>query len=449
MTATQHKASAKTAKAKSRKRAGQAMEKVSVCLRKDGRTVVSVELPKQPTGERNRIQRSFRTPEAAEAYIENLDIEQLARVPADLRNIDVGGWMEKYVEELPRGEYSTEVDRGWIKAIIVKGLGSIKLATLSPSDIRGLLRALRDDEQKSKGTCDKVLHMLRAALRQAVDDGLLKVNPAENVKPVRAKGKAKVRQPEWSEQQVKAILEAGRDSKIPVLLPLALLTGARIGELIGLRMQDYDPVTGVLSINGTAKRHGGRGKGKTEAAHRQLTLPKAVRRALDQHLAAVEQQKLKMGSQWGQRKKGSEEGREKQRQRARARWNSGLREGWVPPPPLTEPYEPLFPSSRGTPLNANNVRTEWRRIMAACAARDESFPQGCSFHQTRAHFITKALHSGLDNLKAVQDIVGHASPVMTLRYVLPNPERQKQLLEKTAKIQGWEDPEDPITPDDT
>ncbi len=76
---------------------------------------------------------------------------------------------------------------------------------------------------------------LRAALNDAVEDGLLKANPAKGVlKPPNSRKRMKT----WTREEVAAFLDHLRRHRNFALYHVALYTGMRRGELLGLRWED-------------------------------------------------------------------------------------------------------------------------------------------------------------------------------------------------------------------
>ena len=73
---------------------------------------------------------------------------------------------------------------------------------------------------------------LRAALNDAVDDSLLRSNPAKGVlKPPKGRRRIKT----WTREEMAAFLDHVRQHRNFALYHTALYTGMRRGELLGLR----------------------------------------------------------------------------------------------------------------------------------------------------------------------------------------------------------------------
>ncbi|MFD2265468.1 tyrosine recombinase XerC [Lacibacterium aquatile] len=79
------------------------------------------------------------------------------------------------------------------------------------------------------------------------------------------------------------------------------------------------------------------------------------------------------------------------------------------PHPL-DPAGPLFVGARGGPLNPGVVQRQVRRLRVALALPDSTTP-----HALRHSFATHLLRSGGD-LRAIQELLGHASLSTTQRY---------------------------------
>jgi integrase len=97
--------------------------------------------------------------------------------------------------------------------------------------------------------------LLHAALEHAVQWGLLAANVCDRVKPPKKRRKEPQR---WDSEQVKLFLgEAKRSSRFYRLYLAMRVTGARPGELLGLRWPDVDLTTGAITIRQKFYRLGG------------------------------------------------------------------------------------------------------------------------------------------------------------------------------------------------
>ncbi len=88
-------------------------------------------------------------------------------------------------------------------------------------------------------------------------------------------------------EQAHKLLEAAKGSRIETLLILAITTGARRGELLGLRWDDIDMEHKVLSIRRTLNHISGyrfvENDPKTKSSRRKIMLPNVAIDALKKH----------------------------------------------------------------------------------------------------------------------------------------------------------------------
>jgi integrase len=104
-----------------------------------------------------------------------------------------------------------------------------------------------------------------------------------------------------SADEARTLLEASQGGKYEALYALALSTGARRGELLGLKWSDFDLEVGRLSITRSLQRIEKRlqlTEVKTAKSRRTIPLPQYAIRALRAHRARQAQQRLASGSQW-------------------------------------------------------------------------------------------------------------------------------------------------------
>ena len=134
----------------------------------------------------------------------------------------------------------TNEQRYWRDIERVLG-GRTKLATVTRDEIIAMHREL---SQRAPVNANRVVTSLRSALNLAVREGLLDQNPAQYVKL----------NPEVSRDRyldmtevarLKQALDEERDKITAVVIWLALITGARRGELLKAKWSDIDLETGI------------------------------------------------------------------------------------------------------------------------------------------------------------------------------------------------------------
>jgi integrase len=114
---------------------------------------------------------------------------------------------------------------------LVPALGRVKLKSLTPAHVRGLYRE-KLDSGLSPTSVQRVHVLLNKALKQAVNDGLVARNVTQAVKASR---QSRNEIPTLNREQVRVLLEAAKGDRLEVLYLLAIHTGLRQGELLGLK----------------------------------------------------------------------------------------------------------------------------------------------------------------------------------------------------------------------
>jgi integrase len=180
---------------------------------------------------------------------------------------------------------------------IKPSLGRLKLQTLTPAHVRGLYRE-KLDGGLSAHTVQYIHVTLNKALKQAVADGLVPRNVCEAVKPPRPQKREIA---PLSPEQARRFLEACQGERLEALFVLAVHTGMRQGELLGLHWEDVDLEAGTLRVR-TALAQTDDGpvltSPKSAKSRRRIKLSGAAVEALKRHKAAQNAERLKLGALW-------------------------------------------------------------------------------------------------------------------------------------------------------
>ncbi len=143
--------------------------------------------------------------------------------------------------------------RRLVAKVILPALGRVKLRSLRTTQIDAFYSEIhaRGGARGRPLSAQSVHHvhaLLRRILNQGVRWGWLSANPATNASPPRPR-RQEIHPP--GPAQVLGLIAAAqrrRDPDLAVFLRLAALTGARRGELCGLRWSDVDFVASTLTI---------------------------------------------------------------------------------------------------------------------------------------------------------------------------------------------------------
>lgn len=263
---------------------------------------------------------------------------------------------------------------------LVPTLGKLTLQKLTPQHLDRLYRQKLESGLKPKSVA--AIHgMLHTALDKAVRLGLVSRNVCKMVSPPRVVRKEIT---PLSAEQARKLLEAAKGHPQEVLFILALSTGMRRGELLGLKWRDVDLVSGVLRIHHALVRMPtGQGyqlaETKTAKSRRSLVMTVPAIEALKKHKEIQLQWKEAAGSFWHDN-------------------------DFVFCKPMGEHLDPGY-----------DVLVQLKMLLKKAGLPD------IRFHDLRHSTATLLLEQGT-NPKIVQEILGHSQISMTMdiySHVLP------------------------------
>ncbi len=174
--------------------------------------------------------------------------------PADMT---VAQYLEYWLQHYAQPSVAVKTLEGYTEYVrlhLIPSLGRHKLARLQPAHIQAYYSdALSHGRRKGEGglSARTVLHhhrVLRQALEQAVRWQFLGRNPANSVVPPRPRA---IEQRVLDVNAIAALLSAARPTRLFVPIIMAVTTGMRRGEILGLRWQDVDLAHGTLSVRQT------------------------------------------------------------------------------------------------------------------------------------------------------------------------------------------------------
>jgi len=172
-------------------------------------------------------------------------------------------------------------------------LGRARLSQLSSDQLQRLYSGLGGQRTPSK-----VHRILHRALSQAVLWGWLATNPADRVAAPKYNAP---RRTLWTEEQLQIFLAAINGHRYEPLWMLALTSGLRQAELLGLQWADIGLENGTLAVRRGLHRVKGQTIAqppKTRAGERVMTLPAATIRLLKQWRSEQAAARLAAGGHW-------------------------------------------------------------------------------------------------------------------------------------------------------
>ncbi len=212
----------------------------------------------------------------------------------------VGEYLDKWLEAVRSVVKPTTAQKYCYEIARLKPLiGHLRLQALTPADVQRVAGALPKD--LAPATRRRTFYTLRAALRQAVVWGMVTRDPTVGVKPPPALRREIA---VWRESEVVRFLEAAKPSRYYALFYLALATGMRCGELLGLTWEDVDFAEGTVHVLRTLAwvKEGAPlwQEPKTPAARRRIPLDTSTVEVLRQHRKRQLEERLKSGAGWNE-----------------------------------------------------------------------------------------------------------------------------------------------------
>jgi integrase len=180
---------------------------------------------------------------------------------------------------------------------IVPNIGTVLLAKLTSQQVQQLYTALVKSGLSSMSV--RLLHgVLHRAFKDALRLGLVQRNVTEMVRiPRRTYREMRI----LSEEQVRQFLAAAHGERFEALFVLAVSTGMRRGELLGLLWEDINFDRAFLVVRRSVQREGSRvviADTKTVHSRRRIALSCGAVEALRAHRERQEHEKQRLGEAW-------------------------------------------------------------------------------------------------------------------------------------------------------
>lgn len=294
--------------------------------------------------------------------------------------LSVAEYLERWLKDYAKpNTAATTFDRysEIVKLHLVPALGATLLAKLQPLQIQGYYaQALEIGRRDGNGglSAQTVLHhhrLLKEALGQAIKWRLLVRNPADAVEPPRPQ-RHQIRT--LSESETARLLERTKSSYLYMPILIAVTTGMRRGEVLGLRWLDIDLNAGMASVRQTleATKDGLITKQpKTAQSRRQVSLLPMTVSLLRAHQTNQKKARLALG-------------------------------------PAYIGHDLVCSRTDGQPINPRQLSKDFLSLLR----RSEGLPR-IRFHDLRHTHATQLLGQGV-HPKIVSERLGHTTIAITL-----------------------------------
>ncbi len=350
---------------------------------------VIVEVEDQETGRKKRRKYTFATEREAQRELGRLIAQAEAGAVAGKRAMTVGALLADWLEHAVRPRVTDKTYSNYQSTVerhIRPDLGPIQVQKLTVARVQAYHARLRGEGvgARTRQLCH--LHLTQA-LDYAMTLGVVPRNVARAIPRARWRpGQMK----HWTRDEARRFLGiAATGSTFGPLWHLALGTGMRRGELLGVRWQDVRLDAGYLTVRQAVivvRGHPQVTEPKTATSVRTIYLPPTVR----DHLAAH---------------------REAQRERRERRERDGSPGGG----PSRDTGDFVFATRDGGVINPDNLDYDFAKLIERAGV-----PR-IRIHDLRHTYATLALEQGIP-VKVVSENLGHADISTTLRtyaHVIP------------------------------
>ncbi|MCC6958855.1 MAG: site-specific integrase [Dehalococcoidia bacterium] len=315
-----------------------------------------------------------------------------------LSNIDgrttCGEWFQRWLSDTVRVTVRPSTFRAYesnVRLHLIPELGRITLAKLAAAHVRRLI-AKKLDEGLSPRSVQFLRANLRAAVQQAVADGLIGRNVVDFVKgpPV---PRFEVRPLDAG--QLRTLLDGVHGDRLGALLICAVTLGLRQGELLALAWEDVDLEVRSARIVRTLGRDRTLGEPKSRSSRRVVPLSVLAVDALIHHKERQELERDFAGRRWREH---------------------GL----------------VFTTTIGTPLDARNVGRYLRDTLERLELPHQRF------HDLR-HACASLLLGENVHPRVVMDLLGHSQISVTMNlYSHVMPAMQREAADRLDAVLGRE-----------
>ncbi len=360
---------------------------------------VRVSYPDPTSGERRWHRKAFPTRKEAAAYEREWKTAQdkgRAMVPA---RIATRAYLEEWLRDVVAvgNERTTHAAyRHHVERYIAPRIGDVALADLSPLRVQRFVAELvaapcRFGGTLSPATVRGICRTLHSALASAVASRRIASNPADGATlpklvPVR-------RMPSWTAEEAARFLEVAREDAHEPLWSLAVYTGMRRAELLGLRWRDIDFAGGALTVS------------RTRTVAGTVPVTKGTKSGRTRHIPLAPAA-LALLADW----------RLRQAAHIEECHDAYRDQDLVCCSPYGDFWYPGTPTAR------------FKKLVALAGV------PAINLHRTRHTFASLALRAG-EPLAAVSEVLGHADPRTTLSaYQDIKPDQRRQVSGTVAAL---------------
>ena len=402
--------------------------------------LAQVPIGKKPNGTTRYLRKTFETRDAAVSWANEKKMERDSGGVVEPAKMTVWQYLDHWLKTAVKPSLranTAESYRNVAENYLKPQLEDVRLEDLSPLHVQAAYAEIQKAGHSSR-TVRYAHSVLHNALDQAVAWRMLRTNPAGAGIKLPKHTKKEIA-PLAAEEAADFVLEA-RSHRLGPLFEVALVTGMRPGELLGLQWVDVDLDGGSIRVCRTLTQTAEGctlNEPKTKRGRRAIPIPAETVATLRAWHATQASERMKAGELW--------------------KGEPRPRDGFVFTGALGRPldqrnvvnrgFRPLLDRYRKAQLEARDLADAGEPVeriaetlgRAADRVRrwveaDRAVPNGVRMYDLRHTCATLMLLAGV-NPKVVSERLGHASVVLTLdtySHVLPN--MQHDATERLAEV---------------
>ena len=359
----------------------------SAFQRADGRWVGQVHVGYDEDGKAKYASRTAKTEKEAVEKMKALQRELDNGTYTDVKTT-VKQYLTTWLEDKKR-QVEPKTLEGYTRTAkhLSRQLGGVQLTKLTPVQVQRALGAICDSSaavvtKRNKGieqpgagvrTANQCRTNLHTALEDAVRMQLIARNPVTATKPLKAVQKEDV---VWTLAQMQKFLEVAQEDSLRDLFIVAVGSGLRRGELLGLRWRDVE--VNAINVRQAVKvvnNQAVMGPPKSRSSRRRVVVSPEVISALEVHRELQAAYKAKLGMAYE---------------------DNGL----------------VFANELGKVIHPRNLERTWYRLQERTRQHVPDLPHG-GIHSLRSFHATLAIRNGMD-AKMLSERLGHTDVRLTL-----------------------------------
>jgi len=338
---------------------------------------ISVENGREPgSGKRKRIIRHVQGSKKADNLISRIEEQLRNNIYIDNnKHITVAEYFDFWFENCCQGLAPRTIIsyKNIAKAYIIPNLGQLELQNIKPVHILQYQNDMLEDGKRKKegglhqNTVRKHNVLLNKALRDAVELEFISRNPAESIKPPPyIKPKTEHLKP----SEVQSILKVLEGDMMHDIVSVAVKTGMRRGEILGLQWDYVDMDERIISVEQSAYHEKGKGvqikdKPKNESSRRTIPFSAKTEMVFRRIKTEKAERRLKLGEEFHNL------------------------------------YDTVFDRGDGQPYSLYTCSDKFKRAAEKCGIK-------ANFHMLRHTFATIMRKSGAEPNR-IKELLGHST----------------------------------------